>query len=206
MKKLLMSVVTFVCLFMSVGVFCSAAEANTTQEVKTMLSEAWAWVQVNYEKIISYALDALVLLIGKMLFTRVKTQGASLGNLETGTKEGAVLQGQIKDKLNEIIDITNKCESLSLELAEREEKIERKENQIETLISSMFEMLTMIYVQNRNLPQGTKDRVTQIFSNAMKILDEGGEGSNITLSLQSSYDLITKGAQKDESKDEGKDT
>lgn len=206
MKKLLMSVVTFVCLFMSVGVFCSAAEANTTQEVKTMLSEAWAWVQVNYEKIISYALDALVLLIGKMLFTRVKTQGASLGNLETGTKEGAVLQGQIKDKLNEIIDITNKCESLSEELAEREEKIERKENQIETLISSMFEMLTMIYVQNRNLPQGTKDRVTQIFSNAMKILDEGGEGSNITLSLQSSYDLITKGAQKDESKDEGKDT
>lgn len=193
MKKILISVFTFISLFMVSGVCCFAAESepNTTQEVKTMLSEAWGWIQCNYEKIISYAIDALVLLVGKMLFTRVKTQGASIGNLETSATDGAVLQKQIKDKLNEIIEVSNKCESLSEGLAEAEKRIEAKEDQIETLISSMFEMLTMIHVQNRNLPQGTKDRVTQIFSNAMRVLSDNGEDNNLTLALKSSYNLIT---------------
>lgn len=203
MKKVIFVFICLLSLLCSIAFTCFATEAEAVSKTEaTVLSRAWEWGVENYSVILEYLIDAAILLLVKILFSRLSKQGKSLDIVNDNSSRTVNGQDIIVKKMDEIIDAVNESEHISEQLQKTEEHVENMVDTVKTMMVSLFEMMTMIHTQNRNLPQGTRDRVTQIFANSMKLVEENSAFSDLSLSLKSSYDIIAKGGNENDEKNE----
>jgi hypothetical protein len=168
--------------------YAAEEEAETTsttentpapEENKTFLGRVNAWFKENLPEVlgsISVALSSIFLgAIVPFLKKRIKKYGESIDN-------SARISGEVVDIVNEQLDkyeeIDKKLESTQLKDEQREQSIEDLKKAVEALLA----IVTTVYANSKNLPQGYKDIVAIKYAEALKILKS--EGVDINASEQ----------------------
>lgn len=211
MKKILYVILCMMLIFSMSSVVCFAEEAaieqrtdetvpDTSEEAKTetIFTRLWEWLNDNKDTVLSVIGEGVLLVL--MLKSRFKQKGigTTLNSVELTTATTVNGQKAVVKKMDEMISEFNENKQTSEKLKEAEEHIEGMVATVSEMMLSLFEMMTMIHTQNRNLPQGTKDRVTQIFASCMKKVEEHDTLGTLSSGLKSSLDIIAKETKNDE--------
>ena len=211
MKKILYVILCMMLIFSMSSVVCFAEEAaieqrtdetvpDTSEEAKTetIFTRLWEWLNDNKDTVLSVIGEGVLLVL--MLKSRFKQKGigTTLNSVELTTATTVNGQKAVVKKMDEMISEFNENKQTSGKLKEAEEHIEGMVATVSEMMLSLFEMMTMIHTQNRNLPQGTKDRVTQIFASCMKKVEEHDTLGTLSSGLKSSLDIIAKETKNDE--------
>lgn len=210
MKKILYVILCMMLVFSIGAVVCSAEEptaeqgadeeayeASVEEETETVFTRLWEWLMENKGTILSIAGEGVLLFMMLKNWVKQKGIGSALDTVRLTTSTTVNGQSAVVKKMDEMISEFNENKQMSEKLKDAEEHIEAMVGTVSEMMISLFEMMTMIHTQNRNLPQGTKDRVTQIFSSCMKKVEEHDTLGALSCGLKSSIDIITKETEND---------
>lgn len=211
MKKILYVILCMMLIFSISSVVCFAEEAaieqgadetvpETSEEAKTetIFTRLWEWLLENKDTVLSICGECVLLVIMLKNWLKQKGIGSTLDFVKLTTSTAANGQNAVVKKMDEMISEFNENKQMSEKLQEAEAHIEVMVGTVSEMMLSLFEMMTMIHTQNRNLPQGTKDRVTQIFASCMKKVEEHDTLGTLSSGLKSSLDIIAKETKNDE--------
>lgn len=209
MKKLFCLFLCMIIAFSIVSVTCFATEETTEdvimedvateEKTETIFTRLWEWILDNKETILSICGEVLLFVMMVKNWFKQKGMGKTLDSVKLTTNTTVTGQSAVVKKMDEMITEFNENKEISEKLEATEKRVESMAKTATTLTFCLFEMITMIHTQNRNLPQGTKDRVTQMFADCIKMV-EGNEGFDaLATGLKSYYNnIVTKENENDE--------
>ena len=165
-----------VLLALSLTVYANETDAIVSEPVElqnhTLVSRTWEFVIAYKESIISIAGFASVLLTSLISnFNRKK----SLKDIKANTSNVSALQNGVVGAVNGMIDGYNQLR----ESYEKYENIEDARNRLVGAVmvqnAVILDILQTVYVNNKNLPQGTKDLVNIKYAKCLSTLENDEE-------------------------------
>ncbi|MCD8309495.1 MAG: hypothetical protein LUD19_06545 [Clostridia bacterium] len=145
---------------------------ETTEETATFLGRVWEWLSSNYAEVISTAGTVLAAAIAIIvpLFNKKSKSSIDATELKLITK-----QSDTVDAVNTLIESYNtlmeKYTEVEQELEEYNSEETEKYKAIGSLITqtkTILEILTTVYANSKNLPQGVKDIINLKYAAALK--------------------------------------
>ena len=137
-------------------------------EYHTIWTRLEEWLSVNFLEFISSIdlaalIGAIVVIIieGKINRKSNDEAKASLTDNTDEIKRNTESNDKVLDVANQLIDTTNA-------LAESEEKLDLNVEKLLSLNKAVLEILVTVYVNNKNIPQATKDLVNMKYVSAIK--------------------------------------
>lgn len=176
MKRIVLFIFAVMCIFMLAVVPCAAeeavldtgADAEVAAEEETVFTRLWEWFLENKEAVVALGGEFLTLFILSKFYGPQKGWKDTLQSISTSSSSTNAGQGAVLEKMNEMIGGFNEYKALTEKLEAAESHIETLTGTTREMMASLFEMMTMIHTQNRNISQGTKDRITQLYADCMK--------------------------------------
>ena len=115
-----------------------------------------------------------------------KEINAALDKIKEETGLSLTNQGNVVDVINNLIDSYNAQAAAYMKLQEAYEKYGATEldrnkviGALAAEIATVLDILSTVYVNNKNLPQGVKDLVNIKYANCLKALENDGELASV---------------------------
>lgn len=194
MKKIIKFLLCFVLVFTILSpITAFAAEVSASEEEITgndIFSRVWEFVEANKSEVVSAAGSALLLIAGAISKAGNSKENKKLGeqlNIIQGDTQGTTkAQSSIIDVVNQMIIGYNEMKESNGYLKNGYEDMKSayeinalKEDDRNRLIgavmvqnTALLEILSSVYVHNKNLPQGVKDLVVLKYANVQKALSD----------------------------------
>lgn len=194
MKKIIKFLLCFVLVFTILSpITAFAAEVGASEEEITgndIFSRVWEFVEANKSEVVSAAGSALLLIAGAISKAGNSKENKKLGeqlNIIQGDTQGTTkAQSSIIDVVNQMIIGYNEMKESNGYLKNGYEDMKSayeinalKEDDRNRLIgavmvqnTALLEILSSVYVHNKNLPQGVKDLVVLKYANVQKALSD----------------------------------
>jgi hypothetical protein len=187
MKRILRFLVSFLLVFIIVTPITSfAVETASSGEgisYNTIFTRMWEYAQNNTSEVVSAGGSLLLLFFGWVSRSASAKQNKKLINHLNSIKgdtQGTVnSQNSVLDIVNQMIGGYNGMKAgyddmrIAYELnATKEDDRNRLIGAVMVQNTAILEMLSSVYVHNKNLPQGVKDLIILKYANAMKALSD----------------------------------
>lgn len=208
MKKIFTVLCIIMALLLCLSVPCFAAEAEdvtevpevstdtapeaTPEEAETHTVFTLLWKFVNQYKGEVFTVIGDFALIVFAVYMKLKNGkgtkeiNAALDKIKEETGLSLTNQGNVVDVINNLIEAYNKQAAGYLQLKEAYEKYGATEldrnkviGALAAEIATVLDILSTVYVNNKNLPQGVKDLVNIKYANCLKALENDGELASV---------------------------
>lgn len=216
MKKIFIILCCLVTLSMCLTLSCYAVESDTVEletapeqsseiiaeEPQTVLTRLWEFVDKYKAEALTLIGDVALVLIA--IYIKLKNgKGTKEINEALNTireKTGITLTNQdnVVGVINNLIDAYNVQAEAYVKLQEAYEKYGATEldrnkvlGALAAEIATVLDILSTVYVNNRNLPQGVKDLVTIKYANCLKALENDEELASIVKAVRAAIDIKT---------------
>lgn len=182
-KLFLISMLVFVlCSFVGLSVTAFAEESTgesetttpTTEESTatetevnaTLIGRIWEYLQTNYNDIATTAGNIVLLVVVWVKDIKSKKK---LANISTQSTFTANAQSDVVDVVNKLIENYNDLEKKLESYNNAEDKKYEAVGSMVVQTKAILEILSRVYSNSKNLPQGVKDLVNLTYANALKI-------------------------------------
>lgn len=194
MKRLFKFLLSFVLVFMLLTPVTAFAVEITTGgngiNYNTIFTRMWEFVEKNKTEVVSAIGSGLVLIVNAVVKTANSKENKKLSerlNTIQGDTQGTIkAQTSIIDVINQMISGYNEMKESNADLrcgyenmktayeinATREDDRNRLIGAVMVQNTALLEILSSVYVHNKNLPQGVKDLIILKYANAMKALSD----------------------------------
>lgn len=183
--------------------------------LETRIAEYWA----TYRSEIVSAMGTVILFIISLLVKTMndkKTRqiASNVLTIKKGTETNVTAQADVVDRMNDLIDEFNKLsdEYKALKASydaygATEDDRNRVVGALVAQTTAVLEILTTVYVNSKNLPQGVKDIVSLKYANCLKSLDDDTQLRAIVEAVRENigggHNTPTEEVVKDEEQHEG---
>lgn len=204
MKRLLAVFLCISVLFGCIAVHCSAADTDAEKhgesfgeagEDGTLTSRLFEFVSRYKSEVLTVIGD--VALIAFAVYAKLKRGkgdkeiNAALDRIKQETGLSLTNQGSVVDVINDLIDSYNSQTAEYTKLRETYERYGETEldrnkviGALAAEISTVLDILSAVYVNNRNLPQGIKDLINMKYARCMKMLESDGELASVVAAVR----------------------
>ena len=140
----------------------------------TLVSRVWEYFEANKTEILGLAGDAVIFLLA--IFVKIRNDKRTKGiasdlKIVKGDAKGtADAQSSVVDAVNGMIEGYNGMRSSYEEYGNTERDRNKLVGAVMVQNTAILEMLSTVYVNNKNLPQGVKDLINLRYSNCLKAL------------------------------------
>lgn len=205
MKKIFTVLCIIMALLVCLSVPCFAAEAEDATEAPPAASDAVVaeeaethtvftrlWEFVNQYKGEVFTVIGDFALIVFAVYMKLKNGkgtkeiNAALDKIKEETGLSLTNQGNVVEVMNNLIDSYNAQAAAYMKLQEAYEKYGATEldrnkviGALAAEIATVLDILSTVYVNNKNLPQGVKDLVNIKYANCLKALENDGELASV---------------------------
>lgn len=142
-------------------------ESEDTEENKTFLGRVQEYLQENYPEIAATVGNVILFIL--MIVQYVKNKKKLL-NIDGSVSKQGDTQSQIVGVVNDLITAYNQVEE---RLEDSGVSVEDRTN-VKTLIlqtRAVLDILTTVYANSKNIPQGIKDLVNLKYANCLKVVE-----------------------------------
>lgn len=142
-------------------------ESVDTEENKTFLGRVQEYLQENYPEIAATVGNVILFIL--MIVQYVKNKKKLL-NIDGSVSKQGDTQSQIVGVVNDLISAYNQIEE---KLEDSGVSVEDRTN-VKTLIlqtRAVLDILTTVYANSKNIPQGIKDLVNLKYANCLKVVE-----------------------------------
>lgn len=142
-------------------------ESEYTEENKTFLGRVQEYLQANYPEIAATVGNVILFIL--MIVQYVKNKKKLL-NIDGSVSKQGDTQSQIVGVVNDLISAYNQVEE---RLEDSGVSVEDRTN-VKTLIlqtRAVLDILTTVYANSKNIPQGIKDLVNLKYANCLKVVE-----------------------------------
>lgn len=206
MKRLLTVLLCISVLFGCIAVHCYAADTETETEAYgesageaeatgTLTSRLFEFVSRYKSEVLTVIGD--VALIAFAVYAKLKRGkgereiNAALDRIKQETGLSLTNQSSVVDVINDLIDSYNSQTAEYTKLRETYERYGETEldrnkviGALAAEISTVLDILSAVYVNNRNLPQGIKDLINIKYARCMKALESDGELASVVAAVR----------------------
>ncbi|MBQ8372052.1 MAG: hypothetical protein IJX38_03840 [Clostridia bacterium] len=213
MKKIFTVLCIIMALLLCLSVPCFAAEAEDVPEVPevstdtvpeaapeeaethTVFTRLWEFVNQYKGEVLTLIGDAALIIIAIYMKLRggkgTKEINAALTKIKEETGLSLSNQGNVVDVINNLIDSYNAQAAEYARLKEAYEKYGATEldrnkviGALAAEVATVLDILSTVYVNNKNLPQGVKDLVNIKYANCLKALENDGELASVVKAVR----------------------
>lgn len=154
-----------------------------TEKYNTLFTRIWEYVNANSTKIIGIAGDAAIFILAVFFNTKnnrkAKTLAGDLMQTKSDTYQILNGQGSVVEAVNGMIDAYNNLSEEYQKLKKSYDEYGATEGDRNRVVGALvaqntaiLEILTTVYVNSKNLPQGVKDLVNLKYANCLKSLED----------------------------------
>lgn len=177
----------------------SFAEYDDSDESPTLFSRIWEWCTVNSVEIFTVVGD--VILVACFIFQKLKSKkklleiGANIVTVKNDVANTVNSQENVISVTNELIEGYNKFER-TLNNFDSTEK-----NRYMTLLTAaaqtkaILDILTTVYANSKNIPQGVKDLVNLKYADVLKLVGDEKKLENIAETNEIENDIETESTE-----------
>lgn len=229
MKKIFTVLCIIMALLLCLSVPCFAAEAEDVvpeapsaasdtatddAETHTVFTRLWEFVNQYKGEVLTLIGDVALIIIALYMKLRngkgTKEINAALNKIKEETGLSLTNQGNVVDVINNLIDSYNAQAAEYVRLKEAYEKYgstELDRNKVigglAAQVATVLDILSTVYVNNKNLPQGVKDLVNIKYANCLKALENDGELASVVKAVRAA---IGAGEVTESAEDKPEDT
>lgn len=151
----------------------------TETEPPTFFGRIWEWITANKAEIITVVGNVLLLCIMIAREMKSKKKLASLGTdlltIGKSVSTTEISQGDVVSVTNELIKGYNKFEKALSSFEETEGERYKTMLAAFAQTKAILEILTTVYANSKNIPQGVKDLVNLKYADVLKIVGDEGK-------------------------------
>ena len=232
MKKIFTVLCIIMALLLCLSVPCFAAEAEDVNKVPevstdtvpeaipeeteshTIFTRLWEFVNQYKGEVLTLIGDVALIIIALYMKLRngkgTKEINAALNKIQEETGLSLTNQGNVVDVINNLIDSYNAQAAAYMRMREAYEKYGATEldrnrviGALAAQIATVLDILSTVYVNNKNLPQGVKDLVNIKYANCLKALENDGELASVVKAVRAA---IGAGEVTESAEDKPEDT
>ena len=206
MKKIFTVLCIIMALLLCLSVPCFAAEAEDVvpeappaasdavvaeeAETHTVFTRLWEFVNQYKGEVFTVIGDFALIVFAVYMKLKngkgTKEINAALDKIKEETGLSLTNQGNVVEVINNLIDSYNAQAAAYMKLQEAYEKYGATEldrnkviGALAAEIATVLDILSTVYVNNKNLPQGVKDLVNIKYANCLKALENDGELASV---------------------------
>lgn len=142
-----------------------APETTDAEENPTLFGRIYEWCKANYLEIITTAGDVIIFII--LIVNHVKSKKKLL-SIENSTEKTAGTNGEVVEVVNQLIDGYNKSEEAQTQAAQTEDERYKMVASMVVQTKAILEILTTVYANSKNVPQGIKDIINLKYADVLK--------------------------------------
>ena len=145
----------------------------------TFFSRIWEFIVLHKEEI--FTVVGNIVLITYMIVKNKKSKttlmelGTNLTSVKTGVNNTATLQNNVVEVTNELIEGYNKFETAINNFDSLENERYKTMLTAAAQTKAILEILTTVYANSKNLPQGVKDLVNLKYADVLKLVSDSDE-------------------------------
>jgi hypothetical protein len=139
--------------------------AETNETLLMLLQRIEEYVETYNGEILGVLGDGIILIVALL----IKSRAAFIKKEATKTNES---QNSVVDVVNNMVDGYNALKESYDTYGETENDRNRVVGAVLATNTAILEILTMVYTNSKNLPQGVKDLVNLKYANCLKTLDD----------------------------------
>jgi hypothetical protein len=212
MKKIFTVLCIIMALLLCLSVPCFAAEAEDVvpeappaasdtvtddAETHTVFTRLWEFVNKYKGEVLTLIGDVALIIIALYIKLRngkgTKEINATLNKITEETGLSLTNQGKVVDVINNLIDSYNAQTAAYMQMQEAYQKYGASEvdrnkilGALAAEIATVLDILSTVYVNNKNLPQGVKDLVNIKYANCLKALENDDDLAAIVRAVRAS--------------------
>lgn len=166
-----------------------------TIDTYTLFGRLWEFVEENSSEVMSFISAAAILIYNAFANAKSNKEGRlikdNLLSIKTSSTRTANSQSSVIDVVNTMADGYNEMRDYYEKMRGTEDDRNRLIGAVAVQNTAILEMLSSVYVHNKNLPQGVKDLVVLKYANCMKTLNDDEVLKEVTESVR---EIINKHA------------
>lgn len=147
-------------------------EAAPTEIDPNVFSRAWEYFDENKATVFEFAFSSVILVI---LWIVKKTQ-AKLKNDISITNNNSSIVATSQDGINTVVNaMIEGYNAFKTDFAKMKDSEDQRDRQIAAMVitnTAILEIMSRVFPNSKNLPQGTKDLVNITYANAMKSITD----------------------------------
>jgi hypothetical protein len=203
MKKIFVVLCCIMALLLCLFVPCFATEVDAPEaslaatntvveeaETHTIFTRLWEFVNQYKGEVLTLIGDVALVIIAIYIKIKnnkgTKEMNSALNTIKQETGISLSNQGNVVNVINNLIDSYNVQAAEYTKLKEAYEKYGATEldrnkviGALAAEIATVLDILSTVYVNNKNLPQGVKDLVNIKYANCLKALENDGELASV---------------------------
>ena len=173
----------------------TADTGKETVDTYTLFGRLWEFVEENSAEVTSFISGAAVLIFNAFSNAKSNKEGRlikdNLLSIKTSSTRTANSQSSVIDVVNTMTDGYNEMRDFYEKMRGTEDDRNRLIGAVAVQNTAVLEILSAVYVHNKNLPQGVKDLVVLKYANCMKALNDDEVLREVTESVR---EIINKHA------------
>lgn len=166
-----------------------------TIDTYTLFGRLWEFVEENSAEVTSFLSGAAILIFNAFVNAKSNKEGQlikdNLLSIKTSSTRTANSQSSVIDVVNTMTDGYNEMRDFYEKMRGTEDDRNRLIGAVAVQNTAILEILSSVYVHNKNLPQGVKDLVVLKYANCMKALNDDEVLKEVTESVR---EIINKHA------------
>ncbi len=147
----------------------AAPETDNKEATHTFLSRVWEFIEKYYPEIAATIGNVIVMIM--LIVYNVKSK-KKLFNIDTTVLKQSETQSDIVEVVNGLIQGYNNLEAKLSKYNATEDDRYIAVGAMVTQTKAILEILTTVYANSKNIPQGVKDLVNLKYANALKVMDD----------------------------------
>lgn len=165
-----------------------AGAGKETIDTYTLFGRLWEFAEENSAEVMNFISGAAILIFGLFSKAASKKDGQlikdSLSLISHSSSRTANSQNSVIDVVNTMSDGYNEMRDYYERLKDSEDDRNRLIGAVAIQNTAILEILSAVYVHNKNLPQGVKDLVVLKYANCMKALNDDEVLREVTESVR----------------------
>lgn len=153
------------------------------KETHTFLSRVWEFVETHYPEIASTIGSVITLIL--LIVYNVKSKKKLL-NIDTTVLKQLGTQSDIVEVVNGLIQGYNTLEEKLSSYSETEDERYKAVGAMVAQTKAILEILTTVYANSKNIPQGVKDLVNLKYANVLKTVEDKDKLKEIVIEEEQS--------------------
>ena len=175
------------------------SEAPPTPETPNVFSRLWEYVVKNKDTVLEIAFSAVMFILLWIIKKKTNNLKTDVTSASANSISVADSQSGVVGVVNTMIDGYNAFKSDFEKV--KQSDIERDKQLAAVMVTNtaILEILSRVYPNSKNLPQGVKDVVNMTYANAMKAI---GDDKQLAALVTASKSLLAQGTEKAASEEE----
>lgn len=156
-------------------------QPDEKEETHTFLSRVWEFVENNYPEIAATVGNVIVLIL--LIVNNVKSKKELL-KIDSGVLKQTQTQSDIVDVVNGLIQGYNTLEEKLSKYNDTEDERYAAVGAMVAQTKAILEILTTVYANSKNIPQGVKDLVNLKYANVLKTVEDEDKLKEVVIDVE----------------------